>query len=243
MAVIPAGVPVAHTLEWMAEVLPDGARKILEVGCGQGALAASMAKRGIIVTAIDSDPASVEATRARGVQAILTHFMDFDATPFHAVLFTRSLHHMRNLAPVMERAFKLVAPGGTLLLEEFAHERADAATAAWFYEERERLSLAGRIHDEEPWQPGADPLERWKAHHAERGVQEGNAMRTAVSKKFRVIGQESVPYLYRWFADRLPADPTGGHETLALFEAERQGIAAKRLAPIGFRVVGRALLP
>jgi len=241
MSMNPSDIPVAHTLEWLATVLPESARKIIEVGCGRGELAAALAKRGILVTAIDSDAEAVAAARARGVQAIVTHFLDFDATPYPAMVFTRSLHHMGALAPIIDRARRLVSGGGVVLLEEFAHERIDAATAAWFYDERERLSFAGRIHDDE-WLPGADPLERWQAHHAEHRVHEGEAMRSAVSKKFRVIGQESVPYLYRWFADRLPADATGVQEAKALFESERDGIAAGRLKPIGWRIVGKALV-
>ena len=241
IATHPSAIPVVHTQDWLARTLPEGARKILEVGCGRGALAASLVKRGIVVTAIDNDPTMVAAARARGVQAIVTHFLDFDATPFPAVIFTRSFHHMRQLGPVIDRAHRLVAKGGLFLLEEFAYESADAATAAWFYDQRERLSLAGRIHDDE-WLPGADPLARWTAHHQERGVQTGAAMRMAVSKKFRVIGEERVPYFFRWFADRLPGDPSGGQEALALFEAERQGIAEGRLQPIGYRVIGKSLL-
>jgi 2-polyprenyl-3-methyl-5-hydroxy-6-metoxy-1,4-benzoquinol methylase len=241
MTVHPTAVPVSHTLDWMVGALLDGQRKVLEVGCGRGELASAMVKRGLVVTAIDSDPEAVAAAKARGVPAIGTHFLDFDATPFHALIFTRSLHHMGALQPVIDRASHLVAKGGTLLLDEFAYERADAATAAWFYDERERLSFANLIQDDE-WLPGADPLERWQAHHTEHRVHEGNAMRLAAAKKFRVTAQEYVPYLYRWFADRLPADANGAREVAALYEAEREGIAAGRLKPIGFRVVARALI-
>ena len=62
-------------------------------------------------------------------------------------------------------------------------------------------------------------------------------------KKFRVVAQDQGPYLYRWFADRLPADAQGGHEATALFESERDAVAAGRMAPVGLRIIGKALLP
>jgi 2-polyprenyl-3-methyl-5-hydroxy-6-metoxy-1,4-benzoquinol methylase len=68
----PADVALSKTFHFVMSVLPPSAARplrILEVGCGTGALAARLAEAGYQVLALDSSPAAVRSARARGVDA------------------------------------------------------------------------------------------------------------------------------------------------------------------------------
>ena len=65
-----------ETLAFVRLSLLSTARRILEVGCGDGRLAAALHVNGLDVTAIDSDPDSIERARTRNVNA---HIARFDA--------------------------------------------------------------------------------------------------------------------------------------------------------------------
>src|SRR5207247_9371063 len=88
---------VEHTLRFLDRVLPTPPARVLEVGCGRGALAARLQARGLEVTALDASPEAVASARALGVQAVAGDFLEFVAEPFDAVLFPRSLHHLASL--------------------------------------------------------------------------------------------------------------------------------------------------
>ena len=66
-------------------------------------------------------------------------------------------------------------------------------------------------------------------------------MLDALGAAFEVSRIERLPYLHRYFAERLPADEAGGqlYDRLRALEIER--IAQGVLVPVGLRVVGRAV--
>ena len=66
----PADLPVEQTLRFILGVTLARDARILEVGCGRGALAAKLKARGFDVTAIDRDLEAVRVTRERGVRVV-----------------------------------------------------------------------------------------------------------------------------------------------------------------------------
>jgi len=58
---------------------PQPGERILDVGCGEGALTRKIAERGATVLGIDNSPEMIEAARANGIDAIL---MDAEDLPF-----------------------------------------------------------------------------------------------------------------------------------------------------------------
>jgi SAM-dependent methyltransferase len=86
-----------YTYDFIKRFLPRECRRILEVGCGTGELAARLSKDAYSVVAIDSDRDSVAAAQRLGVNARVATWPDFDEGHFDAVLFTRSLHHIHPL--------------------------------------------------------------------------------------------------------------------------------------------------
>src|SRR5947209_10098954 len=69
------GEPVVDWLD------PKPGERVLDVGCGDGALTASIVARGADVVGADSAPALIDAALARGIDA---RVMDVYALPFRA---------------------------------------------------------------------------------------------------------------------------------------------------------------
>lgn len=84
------GEPVVDWLD------PRPSERVLDVGCGDGALTASIVSRGAEVVGADSSPALVAAARARGIDArvIDAYALPFDGE-FDAAFSNAALHWMR----------------------------------------------------------------------------------------------------------------------------------------------------
>ena len=97
--------------------LPPAPAQLLELGCGSGELALSLAAEGYSVTAIDPE-APV------GPIFLRTRIEDFVSTDsFDAVLASLSLHHVADLAVALDRVASLLARGGRLVIDDFGWER------------------------------------------------------------------------------------------------------------------------
>jgi len=103
----------------------DTGWRYLDVGCGVGATAGTVAKTyGLDVTGIDVDPGQIEAARAREIQPHV-RFLVMDATKlefsdgeFDIVATSMATHHI----PGWERAFcemiRVLRPGGYLIYSD-----------------------------------------------------------------------------------------------------------------------------
>jgi SAM-dependent methyltransferase len=145
MALIKANVSTRYTYDFVTTKLPRGATRVLEVGCGDGALAALLQSDGLQVTAIDSDPEAVAAANAAGVDARLAAWpAPIDGT-FDAILFTRSLHHIRELVEAVAAADRTLRPGGRIIVEDFRAEGGSDVSANWFFELARSLIAEGAL--------------------------------------------------------------------------------------------------
>ncbi len=236
----PADLPVEQTLRFLDRALPMPGSRVLEVGCGSGALAARLQARGFHVTALDRSAEDVAAARARGVHAIEADFLSYQGEPFDAILFARSLHHLEALAKVMHRVHALLTADGLLVAEEFAVERADRDTARWFYELRSLLEAAGLMPPDAEGAMAANPLERWYAEHEkEHPLHAGEDMLMAIASRFEIARHEEAPYLYRYVCDRIETSVRGLRVAHWVLELESLRIAERSLRATGLRVVAR----
>lgn len=240
-AATPSEFAVGHTLALVERHLPAGARRVLEVGCGDGALASRLQARGLEVTAIDRSAEAVTRAQAHGVPAIAADFESFQERRFDALIFSRVLHHLDPLGRAVDHAAELVAPGGVVIAEEFAVERMDAETARWFYELTSLLEAAGLLPPDETEEPmSATQLERWFGHHVAHGpVHEGDDMLVALGRRFEIAHRSDPPYLYRYPCARLEASDRGLRVAHWIYDLEGLRIGERSLRAIGLRIVGR----
>jgi SAM-dependent methyltransferase len=219
------------------------ARRVLEVGCGAGALAAMLAAEGRDVTALDlALPVERPSPAVRWIEGDLVNLPDsVFGDAFEAIAFTASLHHIAALDGALARAALLLRPGGRLVLDEFDLVAPDAACARWYYDVQELLAAAG-VYPADRIDDGADaePRERWLAahqHHGEPPLHTGAAMVAAVDVRFHEIRVERDPYLYRYIAKGL-AGPHAGRLAETVFMLERGRIASGLMPAVGLAVTG-----
>jgi hypothetical protein len=122
-----------------------------------------------------------------------------------------------NLEPNLERVARALEGGGPLVVEEFAPDRLDEATADWYEGQRRILAAAGRAND----RPGAA---EWEAHH--RSVTSSEVLLAAFRRRFEERLYEDVPYLWRY------VDGVAGPDL------EQSLVEAGAIRPLGYRFVG-----
>ncbi len=97
---------------------PQPGERILDLGCGDGALTARIVAAGARVVAVDAAPDFVAATRARGIDARL---VDGCALPFQnefdAVFSNAAIHWMREPENVARGVSRALVPGGRFVGE------------------------------------------------------------------------------------------------------------------------------
>lgn len=236
----PAEIGVRETLAFLEAHLQTGTR-ILEVGCGDGLLAAALGGRGFTVRGIDVDPLMVERARNRDVDALEADFLACEDDPFDVILFSRSLHHLHPLEKAMERTHDLLRPGGTVLVEDFGVDLADAQGAYWryavelFFNSIGVLTIEPEIHS-----VPRDSLRRWQEDHAEHDhpISESGTLRDALATHFAVGHEERCPYFYRYILQNLETSKRGLEMGEHVLEWER-GLIAGGMSAVGIRWVAR----
>ncbi len=111
----------AHYHRAVLRALPRSAATALDVGCGSGDLARSLAARGIAVTGADADPAILSGARrstppGAPVTSVLASAPEgLPDGPFDAVTCLAVLHHLP-FADTLAGLRRRLAPGGTLVV-------------------------------------------------------------------------------------------------------------------------------
>jgi ubiquinone/menaquinone biosynthesis C-methylase UbiE len=109
-----------------AAALPDGAR-VLEAGCGSGAVSRELARRPGIAAVVGLDPSPVFLSRARelaaGIGTLRFEEGDARAMPyadgaFDAVVFHTCLSHVPRPEAALAEAYRVTHPGGCLVILE-----------------------------------------------------------------------------------------------------------------------------
>ena len=235
-------IPTDETVRFITSHVRSGDR-ILEVGAGRGEVAERLRSLGHSVAAIDSDADAVETARKDGNEVIHADFLAFRADPFEAVVFTRSLHHLSPLPAAIEQARALLRCGGTMVIEDFAFDEMNQATADWLYNELRTLSTDGVLNKRDEGFGGeflseGGNLAAWKNHH-EGGHQIHTATQitAGVARVFQITERGEAPYLYRYIAPMLPDDSSGFRVLQVVLSREKSMIERGAIQAIGRRLV------
>lgn len=194
------------TLDFVERSLPGKGRRVLEVGCGSGELAASLAQNQFAVVAIDCDPDAVAGAQQLGVDARVATWPDFDGGRFDAVLFTRSLHHIHPLVKALKQAADSLLPRGRLIVEDFAYEAVDDATLRWFGAAIQALDRRNLLIKDNEFlnalRLNTETLSAWRANH-ERELHTAANISGQINGVFAKVTREDVPYFFRYLTNTI----------------------------------------
>lgn len=146
---------------------PRPGERILDLGCGDGALTEALVASGAQVVAVDASADMIEASRARGLDAqqMDGHSLAFDA-PFDAVFTNAALHWMTKPDLVLTGVAKALKRGGRFVGEFGGHGNVAAIRTAL------HEALSRRDHDPvvlSPWHfPSPDAYRRRLEAHGFR---------------------------------------------------------------------------
>lgn len=246
----PYQLAISQTVSFLSDVLRSRHR-ILEVGCGRGEVARRLGGTGHRITALDLE--LIDPTPSTNVTFLQQDFLRFEAEPFDAVVFTSSLHHVYPLDAAVDRAYRLLAPGGLLVADDFDLEAPSAETLRWYYEIQDMLAAADMIPAEcvdpmvdAPTDPtghtsdvaSPDLFSRWRAAHThDPPLHTGVQMRRAVASRFELRDVHGAAYLYRYITKHLPHDERGVAVAQHMYNAERRGISDGTLTAVGLGIV------
>jgi trans-aconitate methyltransferase len=136
----------AEIASWLA---PSPGERILDLGCGDGALTEALAALGADVVGVDASPNMVTAASARGLDARVMdgHVLSFE-NEFDAVFSNAALHWMTEPDAVIEAVARALKPCGRFVGEMGGKGNVDAVVDAL------ADALAARGHDAmaaSPW--------------------------------------------------------------------------------------------
>jgi SAM-dependent methyltransferase len=116
---------------------PDGAR-VLEAGCGTGAVSRAIAVRPEVAAVVASDPSPFFLARGRELAAEIDNLsfveadareLPFDDETFDAVVFHTALCHIPGPSPALEEAHRVLRRGGRVVVFDGDYETTTVARA------------------------------------------------------------------------------------------------------------------
>ncbi len=236
----PIDIPTGETADFISANLSAGA-SLLEIGCGEGHVSVELEKRGFCVKAIDSDQDAVDTACLKGVDAVCGIWPDIDVETVDCVVFTRSLHHIEQLAQAIDRAADVLRENGILVVEDFAFNVTDRQTMLWFLGllKSDRI---GPLIEPKPDEfvtrmlSAEDPFVEWQRdkHH---DLHSAAAIRQAIETGFEVTREETAPYFYRYLVPVFPESLTAGSIVYDMLEEEKRLGAKGEIVLVGRRIV------
>ncbi len=109
----------------LGQVLDPAGKCVVDVGCGDGAIARHLARLGATVVGVEVSEGQIGRARARAGEGESYHVASGESLPCadgsaEAILYVNSFHHLPRdaMAPALLEAARVLAPGGRLIVIE-----------------------------------------------------------------------------------------------------------------------------
>jgi len=168
-------------------------QRVLDVGCGPlGGFVPMLRREGH--DAVGVDPCAPDGPHYRRVE-----FERYDPPQeVDVVVASTSLHHVTDLDEVLDKIRAVLAPGGLVIVVEWAWERVDESTARWCFD---RLNPEGEpswLHARrdgwiESGQIWSDYVNAWAANE---GLHASQRIRMGLDARFDVTVSALGPYYF-----------------------------------------------
>jgi SAM-dependent methyltransferase len=135
-------------------VIPDPTNgQILDLGCGDGDWIATLGEQGFRARGIDSEPQRIQRARARGLRVALAaspvDLSEVDSASIAVLSLLRQIEmlSLHALPPLLNEAFRVLRPGGLLIIETLNPQDNTRACASYWRNPRHRqLVPASLLH-------------------------------------------------------------------------------------------------
>jgi SAM-dependent methyltransferase len=141
--------------EYDEQILPlvarhlQGARRVLDIGCGEGQVARRVAAQGAAVVGLDPTPSQIEAARARAggprYARARAESLPCRSGAFDAVLLCLALEHVEAFEAAIHEVARVLEPNGRFVLV-LCHPLLQAPGSGW---------IEDQTHGEYSWRIGA----------------------------------------------------------------------------------------
>jgi SAM-dependent methyltransferase len=186
---------LAAAQPFVRERLPQAPARVIELGCGpSGGYVPALLAAGY-------DALGIDRNAPEGAAYERIEFERYaPARPADAIVASRSLHHVADVAEVLDAVAAALRPGGTLIVLEWAWEHFDDATARWCFARLgrdEAGDLSWLTRRRAGWAESGEPWDRyfaaWAAGH---GLQPGELVLAELGARFAEVACARGPYFF-----------------------------------------------
>jgi SAM-dependent methyltransferase len=189
---------------FVRDALPAAPARVVEVGCGPlGGFVPRLESAGYQAAGVD--PEAPEGAAYRQVE-----FERYETPgPLDAVVACTSLHHVADLAAVLDLIGGALVPGGRAVIVEWARERMDEATARWcFARLPEPGEHPGWLHQHQArWRESGLSWQAYLRSWADaEGLHAGQDVLDQLGARFDPLRFSYGPYFFADLGDTSEAD-------------------------------------